>query len=251
MGPYCLADVTIVVDARITASAASVIAEAVHDRVILDFKPFVTDVVVHVDPDGSPQSHHMLTDEENASIGEVVNPEEVDSRVRQALLTLREERPDLPPIAEITSLQAYYFAEEDVVAPGSSPGGSQAPSRVDLLVSFRLATEDATIRIATLVAQAAKKRVLVSLPGIVRDVDMSLALLEDLDIAGQRDDPAPADAAGARPEACSNTEGWSADTCSRPASELSSGGGSRGLRPVTLIWDGGLDHRHTRLRRIR
>lgn len=157
MGPYCLADVTIVVDARITASAASVIAEAVHDRVILDFKPFVTDVVVHVDPDGSPQSHHMLTDEENASIGEVVNPEEVDSRVRQALLTLREERPDLPPIAEITSLQAYYFAEEDVVAPGSSPGGSQAPSRVDLLVSFRLATEDATIRIATLVAQAAKK----------------------------------------------------------------------------------------------
>ena len=61
MGRFCLVDVTIVVDARISASAASVLAEAVHDRLIEDFRPRVTDVLVHVDPDGSPQSHRLET----------------------------------------------------------------------------------------------------------------------------------------------------------------------------------------------
>ena len=55
-GPYCLVDVTIVVDARISASAASMIAETVHDHVIREFAPFVTDVHVHVDFDSIKHS---------------------------------------------------------------------------------------------------------------------------------------------------------------------------------------------------
>ncbi|CAE8720954.1 unnamed protein product, partial [Polarella glacialis] len=86
MGPYCLVDVTIIVDARISASAASMIAETLHDRVIVDFRPAVTDVLVHVDPDGSPQSHRLETHAEATSVMDAINPEEVEALVRAALL---------------------------------------------------------------------------------------------------------------------------------------------------------------------
>lgn len=60
MGRFCLVDVTIIVDARISASAASMIAEKVHNQVIHDFRPAVTDVLVHVDPDGSPREPEII-----------------------------------------------------------------------------------------------------------------------------------------------------------------------------------------------
>merc|ERR1719433_1645297 len=138
MGPYCSVDATIVVDARISASAASMIAETVHARVIEDFKPFVTDIMVHVDPDGSPQSHHLDTQSESAGLGETLGPQEVDARVRGALLALAEERPDLPRITEITELQTYYYT----TSSGHMNNGHTHPSSpyVDVKVDIRLAS---------------------------------------------------------------------------------------------------------------
>merc|ERR1719401_424259 len=126
MGPYCLVDATIVVDARISASAASMIAEAVHDRVLADFRPFVTDVLVHVDPEGSPQSHRLETHSEalqSAAEAERlrgIGPEDLEAQVREALLSLAAERPELPAIAEVTELQSYYYMEEVLAPPRPS-----------------------------------------------------------------------------------------------------------------------------------
>lgn len=170
MGPYCSIDATIVVDARISASAASMIAETVHARVIEDFKPFVTDIMVHVDPDGSPQSHHLDTQLESAGLGETLGPQEVEARVRRALLALAGERPDLPRITEITELQTYYY---------TTSSGQPSSPYVDVKVDIRLASAaETTIKGATRVAQAARTRVFHELSGIVGEVDVDLELDE-------------------------------------------------------------------------
>ncbi|CAE7336154.1 unnamed protein product [Symbiodinium necroappetens] len=113
MGRFCLADVTIVVDARISASAASMIAEAVHDQVIRDFHPIVTDVLVHVDPDGSPQSHRLETHSEVGNMADqmMMNPEELEAQIREALLQEDADK-DLPRILEVKELQTYFYMEE-------------------------------------------------------------------------------------------------------------------------------------------
>lgn len=183
MGPYCLVDVTIVVDARISASAASMVAEAVHNRVIDDFHPFVTDVVVHVDPDGSPQFHQLDPEAELASGGSssygVLNlstlsrsapgHEVVEERVREVLRSLGTLRPDLPEILEITELQTYY---------AESGSADPAGAFVDVKVDLRLPLEGTTLKDAQQVARAARRQVLDALPGIVREVDVDLEIDE-------------------------------------------------------------------------
>jgi divalent metal cation (Fe/Co/Zn/Cd) transporter len=178
MGPYCLVDATIVVDARISASAASMVAEAVHNQVIEDFHPFVTDVVVHVDPDGSPQYHRLDPEAEPGASGSAAGhfhpsaagtPEIVEERVREALRSLGARRPDLPEILKITELQTYY-AE----SAASDPTGAF----VDVKVDLQLPLEHTTLRDAQQVARAARRQVLDALPGIVREVDVDLELDE-------------------------------------------------------------------------
>eukprot|EP00439_Symbiodinium_sp_Y106_P050931 s2156_g6.t1 len=74
--------------------------KAVHDQVIRDFHPIVTDVLVHVDPDGSPQSHRLETHSEVGNMADqmMMNPEdlrnppgpaplqELEAQIREALL---------------------------------------------------------------------------------------------------------------------------------------------------------------------
>jgi len=175
MGPYCLVDATIVVDARISASAASMVAEAVHNRVIDDFHPFVTDVVVHVDPDGSPQFHQLDPEAEMSSLGRPRLDaqgayEVVEEQVRKAIWSLNATRLDLPEILEITELQTYYAENTGA----SDPTGAF----VDVKVDLRLPLEQTTLRDAQRVARAAREQVLAALPGIVRDVDVDLELDE-------------------------------------------------------------------------
>eukprot|EP00435_Cladocopium_sp_Y103_P037450 s832_g9.t3 len=92
------------------------IAESVHDLVIHDFRPAVTDVLVHVDPDGSPQSHRLETHSEANTVAEQVetlqmlNPEDLEAQVRAALLQDPGD-PDLPQIIEVTELHTYYYME--------------------------------------------------------------------------------------------------------------------------------------------
>eukprot|EP00930_Biecheleria_cincta_P056899 TRINITY_DN42914_c0_g1_i1.p1 TRINITY_DN42914_c0_g1~~TRINITY_DN42914_c0_g1_i1.p1 ORF type:complete len:431 (-),score=63.66 TRINITY_DN42914_c0_g1_i1:210-1358(-) len=175
MGPYCLVDVTIIVDARISASAASMIAETVHDRVINDFRPAVTDVLVHVDPDGSPQSHRLETHSESSTISALAfSPEEIETQVRAALLQ-DDHAMNLPQITEVTELHTYFY-EEDSASNGVAGEGDKLSSFVDVKVDFRLKPEDISVQTARAVARAARGRVLAALPGIVRDVDMNLQL---------------------------------------------------------------------------
>jgi len=176
MGPYCLVDATIVVDARISASAASMVAEAVHNRVIDDFHPFVTDVIVHVDPDGSPQFHQLDPEAENSKAGNSAQAGKtlaaqgmVEERVREALRSLNATRPDLPEILEITELQTYYAENAD-----SNPTGAF----VDVKIDLRLPLDRTTLRDAQRTARAARQIVLEALPDIVRDVDVDLELDE-------------------------------------------------------------------------
>lgn len=272
MGPYCLVDATIVVDARISASAASVIAESVHDRVLADFRPFVTDVLVHVDPEGSPQSHRLDTQSEPApqppELLQMVGPEALELRVRDALLSLTEERPDLPRIVEVTELQSYYYVEEGAELSDISP-------YVDIKADIRL-QEDVTIRSAAVVARAARSRVLAELPGIVRDIDLDLELDEGGGYAAPADSgdspvlPSVCAAgavgrlgASARPAAsCPRTEvvgdqgaasqgRWDdelqADAPGPLAGHLPRPDGSHELRRVTLIWERGSESREARV----
>lgn len=174
MGPYCIVDTTIVVDARISASAASMVAEAVHNRVIDDFHPFVTDVVVHVDPDGSPQSHRLDPEDESLSAATSVGVarslpghEAVEEQVRQALRSLNVAQPKLPKILNVTELQTYY-------AENAADNGAF----IDVKVDIRLPMEGTTLRDAQLVARAARQQVLAALPGIAREVDVDLELDE-------------------------------------------------------------------------
>lgn len=176
MGTFCLVDVTIVVDARISASAASMVAEAVHNRVIDDFHPVVTDVVVHVDPDGTPQSHSLETHVELSHARDggreatrtALGHEAVESRVREAIHSLAKVRPDLPEVLEVTELQTYY---------SDSALGNAGPF-VDVKVDLRLPLDKTTLRGAQQTARAARKVVLAALPGVVRDVDVDLELDE-------------------------------------------------------------------------
>ena len=176
MGPFCLVDVTIIVDARISASAASMIAESVHDLVIHDFRPSVTDVLVHVDPDGSPQSHRLETHAEANTVAEQVetlqmlNPEDLETQIRAALLQDPGD-PDLPQISEVTELHTYYYMEE----PGEQNDWKMS-AYVDVKVDFRLSNEDIPIRKAVAAGRAARQRVRSALPGIIRDVDANLQL---------------------------------------------------------------------------
>lgn len=202
MGPYCLVDVTINVDARISASAASTLAEAVHDRVIADFWPFVTDVLVHVDPDGSPQSHDVHTHAENAArelrgLSARATPDEVEARVREAVFAQAAERPDLPRVAELTELQSYYYADDE------EDGGSGA--YVYVKIDIRLETDrTTTVQTASLVARAVRHRILAALPGLVRAVDVDLELDElDEEVAASSDSvtAAAAEADASAPDA--------------------------------------------------
>jgi len=176
MGTFCLVDVTIVVDARISASAASMVAEAVHNRVIDDFHPVVTDVVVHVDPDGTPQSHSLDTHAEmqQARTGGreatrvALGHEAVEKRVREALVSLVRVRPDVPEILEVTELQTYY---SDLAMGNAGPF-------VDVKVDLRLPFDGTSLRDAQRTARAARQVVLAALPGVVREVDIDLELDE-------------------------------------------------------------------------
>lgn len=156
------------------------VAEAVHNRVIDDFQPFVTDVVVHVDPDGSPQFHQLDPEAESLAASRASSNtgalartapahEVVEERVREALRSLGAAQPELPQILEITELQTYY-----------AETGSSDPSGpfVDVKVDIRLPLERTTLRDAENVARAARRQVLSALPGIVREVDVDLELDE-------------------------------------------------------------------------
>ncbi|CAJ1443765.1 unnamed protein product [Effrenium voratum] len=144
MGPFCLVDVTIIVDARISASAASMIAENVHDHVIYEFRPAVTDVrLLAVTQTGHTLGgHHELsygvslerkgsasTVAEHFETVEMLNPEallqvtgqklaqELEAQIRAALLEASltrkwEAGADLPKIAEVTELHTYYYMED-------------------------------------------------------------------------------------------------------------------------------------------
>mmetsp|Transcript_59669 Transcript_59669/g.155175 ORF Transcript_59669/g.155175 Transcript_59669/m.155175 type:complete len:661 (-) Transcript_59669:170-2152(-) len=271
MGPYCLVDTTIVVDARISASAASVIAEAVHDRVVGDHKPFVTDVTVHVDPEGSPQSHRLETHAEApvpVASERTLSPEALEAQVREALLSLADERPDLPRIAEVTELQSYYYIEEPRSAAHE---GSDLAPYVDVKVDVRLLAEDVTIRAATAVARAARVRVLSALPGVVRDIDMDLELSETEETASTHEHVDNAEAADSN--IISENSGTQR-SCS--ASSLATGQPSHGrwdpcpgavstaelaermssrergkLQRVTLIWERGPESREARVPALR
>lgn len=203
MGPYCLVDTTIVVDARISASAASLIAESVRMRVLEDFRPFVTDVSVHVDPEGSPQGQRpgeQLADDAQASdVGsggavdflQVMGVEELESRVRDALLTLKDERPDLPRIAEVTEFQSYYYGTEDDDAidkvDGAEVAGERPRPYVEIKADIRLQDESVSLRLAAAVARAGRRRVLAALPRIVREIDLDLELSEVGDASNSAD----------------------------------------------------------------
>eukprot|EP00927_Polykrikos_kofoidii_P041349 TRINITY_DN35264_c0_g2_i1.p1 TRINITY_DN35264_c0_g2~~TRINITY_DN35264_c0_g2_i1.p1 ORF type:complete len:699 (+),score=79.21 TRINITY_DN35264_c0_g2_i1:48-2099(+) len=185
MGPYCLVDVTIVVDARISASAASMIAEGVHDRVVGDFKPYVTDVVVHVDPEGSPQSHRLETHAETDFLGDaIVSPEDIEWQIREVLMSVGDSHPDLPRIAEVSELQTYYYITDELHSAKDDTAAPSPPSPyVDVKVDVRLSSDDVTIRSATLVARAARASVLAAFPSIVRDIDVDLELAETTPVA--------------------------------------------------------------------
>eukprot|EP00419_Tripos_fusus_P028365 CAMPEP_0172725606 /NCGR_PEP_ID=MMETSP1074-20121228/88789_1 /TAXON_ID=2916 /ORGANISM="Ceratium fusus, Strain PA161109" /LENGTH=612 /DNA_ID=CAMNT_0013552415 /DNA_START=35 /DNA_END=1873 /DNA_ORIENTATION=+ len=242
MGPYCAIDATIVVDARISASAASMIAEAVHARVIEDFKPFVTDIMVHVDPDGSPQSHHLDTQSESAGIGETLGPQEVDARVREALLALAEERPDLPRITEITELQTYYYTSSS----GQTDKGHVPLSSpyIDVKVDIRLAAAaETTIKSASRVAQAARARVFHELSGIVGNVDIDLEL-DESDITGECERASVQNTAVSR-DGCDKSFSSAASVQSHGSwlADFRSATGVRHLQQVTLLWRRGAESR--------
>lgn len=256
MGRFCLADVTIVVDARISASAASMIAEAVHDQVIRDFHPIVTDVLVHVDPDGSPQSHRLETHSEVGNMADqmMMNPEELEAQIREALLQEDADK-DLPRILEVKELQTYFYMEEET----SAGGDGKLTSYVDVKVDFRLQGEDTTIRRATAAGRAARERVRRALPGIVRDVDVNLQLdMGEEEGAFQAAADATSTSKVLPAAACSPGDqrkhgSWRWDFCSRPSAALASsvpGGLSslvqhsdRRLRQVKLIWQRGPEAR--------
>jgi len=238
MGPYCSIDATIVVDARISASAASMIAETVHTRVIEDFKPYVTDIMVHVDPDGSPQSHHLDTQLESAGLNETLGPQEVDARVRRAVLALAGERPDLPRITEITELQTYYYT----TSSGRMDNRHTWPSSpyVDVKVDIRLAAEaETTIKDASRVARVARARVFQELSGIVGNVDIDLELDESdtsvQNLLGSRvgGSKSISDAASMQSHG-----DWLADFRSTI--------GARHLQQVKLLWRRGAESRQAR-----
>lgn len=251
MGPFCLVDVTIIVDARISASAASMIAESVHDLVIHDFRPAVTDVLVHVDPDGSPQSHRLETHSEANTVAEQVetvqmlNPEDLEAQIRAALLQDPGDA-DLPQIMEVTELHTYYYMEE----PGPENDWKMS-AYVDVKVDFRLDREDIPIRRAVAAGRAARQRVRTALPGIIRDVDANLQL--DID---SEESPAPS---GEVPKAsCMPGIGDAADThgswgveprqCTSTTRLASSFQGARAdsdrhLQQVKLIWERGPEAR--------
>lgn len=255
MGPHCLVDATIVVDARISASAASMIAEAVHDRVVSDFWPLVTDVNVHVDPEGSPQSHRLDTHAEVlqglSSQGPAqVGPEALEAQVREALLSLSVEHPELPEIVEVTELQSYYYTE---TAGDHDKSAAPAAPYVDIKVDIRLRDENVSIREAGAVARAARIRVLRALPHVVRDVDLDLELEE-------RDEQAPTSANTESPATACTADtqpshgSWERDPRSSscldrgPAPHLAARSEERGvLRHVTLIWERGSEAREARV----
>mmetsp|Transcript_52188 Transcript_52188/g.169514 ORF Transcript_52188/g.169514 Transcript_52188/m.169514 type:complete len:642 (+) Transcript_52188:64-1989(+) len=262
MGPYCLVDTTIVVEARISASAASVIAEAVHDRVVGDHRPFVTDVTVHVDPEGSPQSHRLEThSEQSLHLERAISPEDLEAQVREAILSLGDARPDLPRILEVTEIQSYYYMEdvENVVE------GSPSTPYVVIKADIRLHSEDdVTIRMASLVARAARARVLEQMPGVVRDIDLDLelsdqVLLPDRSRGGEEldthssADSTPQSACPIRSGAGQPSQGtWTDDPCPSAGSSADLydrlKGSERGnLQRVTLIWERGPESREARV----
>lgn len=264
MGPYCLVDVTIIVDARISASAASMIAETVHDRVINDFRPAVTDVLVHVDPDGSPQSHRLETHSESSPISDLAfNPEDIETHVRAVLLQ-DEHQTDFPRITEVTELHTYFYEEHSAPTPGGAGEGDKLSSFVDVKVDFRLKPEDVSIQTVRSVARAARSRVLAALPGIVRDVDMNL----QLDV-GESEDSVARQSEGefrddrqsihAPVSSCTladrRTHGsWTAEPCigssPEPAKPLRGPDDlkpkERRLNQVTLIWERGVEARRAK-----
>jgi len=245
MGPYCSIDATIVVEARISASAASMIAEAVHARVIEDFKPFVTDIMVHVDPDGSPQSHHLDTQSESAGLGETLGPQAVDARVRGALLALAEERPDLPRITEITELQTYYYATSS--GPMDKEHMQPSSPYVDVKVDIRLdAAAEMTIKGASRVAQAARARVFHELSGIVGDVDVDLEL-DETDPKGECERASEQNTLSSQTGHCKTISGVaSIHSHGNWLADFGSTTGARHLQQVKLLWRRGVESRQAR-----
>jgi len=245
MGPYCSIDATIVVDARISASAASMIAETVHTRVIEDFKPYVTDIMVHVDPDGSPQSHHLDTQLESAGLNETLGPQEVDARVRRALLTLAGERPDLPRITEITELQTYYYTTSSGQMDNRRTWPS--PPYVDVKVDIRLAAEaETTIKDASRVARAARARVVHELSGIVGNVDIDLEL-DESDTGEECERAGVQNMLGSRVGGSTTFSGAaSVQSHGDWLADLRSSMGARHLQQVELLWRRGAESRQAR-----
>jgi len=251
MGPYCLVDATIVVDARISASAASMLAEAVHDRVIKDFAPFVTDVLVHVDPDGSPQSHHLQTHKEPGPMVDAINPEEVEAKVRASLKSLPVDHPELPAVLEITELQTYYYMDNF-----TNPADVADSPYVDVKLDFRLSTEEATLRGATALARVARKRIMAALPGVVRDVDIDLELDETVpeDVPSTVLTPSESPVTTATCESRMGGAGhhhgsWGMEPCMAPATKPAAP--KRSLQQVTLVWERGAESREARVPSLR
>eukprot|EP00747_Dinoflagellata_sp_TGD_P051894 gnl/TRDRNA2_/TRDRNA2_147593_c0_seq2.p1 gnl/TRDRNA2_/TRDRNA2_147593_c0~~gnl/TRDRNA2_/TRDRNA2_147593_c0_seq2.p1 ORF type:complete len:643 (-),score=107.84 gnl/TRDRNA2_/TRDRNA2_147593_c0_seq2:93-2021(-) len=269
MGPFCLADVTIVVDARISASAASMVAEAVHNRVISDFQPHVTDVQVHVDPAGSPQSHRLETHSElptlpadsstdGAAYSALPDPEEIEERVRAALLALSQKRPDLPTILEVTELQSYFYKDE-LEDPEVQAGGRDG-AYIHVKVDLRLPVEGTTLRCAQQVAVAARAEVMAAMPGLVREVDVDLELDEHDELAameavGRQSAPVCRQPGGVAPAAATagECEARSATEVPRPPMREpvervtgmppQAGDRDRTLERVTLVWQRGPESR--------
>jgi len=217
---------------------------------------------------GSPQSHRLETHAEVPLASErTLSPETLEAQVREALLSLAADRPDLPRIAEVTELQSYYYMEEPSGTAGDS---STMVPYVDVKVDVRLHTDDVSIREAAAVARAARARVLSALPGIVRDIDMDLELSETETAASQESaDLEAADSDALRERANGHA------SCSA-ASSLATGQPSHGswdpcpgavstaelaermrarergrLQRVTLIWERGPESREARVPTLR
>jgi len=227
------------------------VAEAVHDRVIKDFHPYVTDVIVHVDPQGSPQSHRLDTQSEVALssspevAGGVPEPLDVEEQVRSVLLTLAALYPDLPAIQGISEVQTYFYNQEMQDSPSSAATAAKVAVKVDVRLP-----QETLLKDARLLAGVARKELLAALPQLVGEVDIDLELDEEESVEGS-----------ASPQLCHNDMAGSSMSCQARVDSGASfpEGGSlqerswwtpgssddaaRHLRRVTLIWHRGVESR--------
>lgn len=176
MGPFCVADVTVVVDQMISASAASQVAEAVHSKVKQDH-PSVTDVMVHVDPVGSPQYHSLepWNEKPGASGAEAdwTDPKAIEDNVRKILAGLPTKHPTLPRILGASEIQTYFQGEKK--SGHGIEKDRQPPYSVMIKVDLQLqVTDELLVRDAQRACAVAQRAIEVSMPYAFVDVDLEI-----------------------------------------------------------------------------